>query len=215
MSKKCCNMTLYQKDFYEEKAEQLQIAESHADKFYVYLHRRLSDNKVFYVGKGCGKRAWTSFGRGTRWNRVVAKHGISVEIVFSRLDEEESYLLEMDTIAEMRYFGEPLVNHTSGGLGAIGVSKETREKMSKAKIGITPHNKGKKFPEKVGIGNSSADKSIYKFMHDSGEIIIGTRYDVISKYNLSSVSFGKLFYKSDPRKKVFGWQVLEKISDGN
>jgi CTP:phosphocholine cytidylyltransferase-like protein len=88
--------------------------------FYVYLHRRLTDNKVFYVGKGHAKRAWIRSNRNRYWNNVVEKHGYSVEIVFENLTEDDAFKIEKDTILEMRYFGFPLVNMTDGGEGSWG-----------------------------------------------------------------------------------------------
>jgi len=104
--------------------------------FYVYLHRRASDNKVFYVGKGKGKRAYSTFGRNDRWNKTAKKHGLIVEIVFDNLEETEAFQVERDTILEMKYFGYPLVNMTNGGDGISGFkhSVETKRKQSERMI---------------------------------------------------------------------------------
>lgn len=100
--------------------------------FYVYLHRRKTDNKVFYVGKGKGNRATSKHGRSEWWKRTADKHGFEVEIVFDNLSEEESFECEKNTILEFRYFGHPLVNMTDGGEGMSGhkPSKETLAKRS-------------------------------------------------------------------------------------
>jgi hypothetical protein len=104
------------------------------NRFYVYLHRRLSDNKPFYVGKGQGDRAWYLHHRSAFWNNVVNKHGFKSEIVFDDLEEDEAFQLEVDTILEMKYFGNELVNLTNGGDGPRGrvFSEESRRKMSEA-----------------------------------------------------------------------------------
>ena len=88
--------------------------------FYVYLHRRKTDNKVFYVGKGKGKRAYSKQGRSDWWRRTADKHGFVVEIVFEHLPEKEAFQCEKDTILEFRYFNHPLVNLTDGGDGMSG-----------------------------------------------------------------------------------------------
>jgi hypothetical protein len=59
--------------------------------YYTYLHRRESDNKPFYIGKGLGKRAWAHRGRNDYWARTVAKHGLKVEIVAEWKTEEEAF----------------------------------------------------------------------------------------------------------------------------
>lgn len=89
--------------------------------YYVYLHRRESDNKVFYVGKGKGYRCNSRSGRNSRWNKTVNKHGLIVELVYENLTEEDAFELEKDTILEMRYhFEETLCNLTDGGEGVSG-----------------------------------------------------------------------------------------------
>ena len=105
--------------------------------FYVYLHRRKTDNKVFYVGKGKGKRAYSKHGRSDWWKRTVEKHGFVVEVVFSALSEEDAFQCEKDTILEFRYFDHPLVNLTDGGEGTSGhkPSAETIAKRTKQTTG--------------------------------------------------------------------------------
>ena len=103
-------------------------------EFYVYLHRRASDNTPFYVGKGKGQRAWHFYNRNRYWNNVKEKHGVIVEVIFDNLTEEESLQVEKDTILELTYFGYPLTNLTSGGEGATP-SLETRLKMSISRKG--------------------------------------------------------------------------------
>jgi hypothetical protein len=107
------------------------------NEFYVYLHRRKSDNKVCYVGKGKGERAYKVSGRNERWQRTRNKHGINVEIVFDNLSEDDAFQIEKDTILEMKYFGYPLCNMTNGGEGATGYvpSDEARKKISEANKG--------------------------------------------------------------------------------
>ena len=96
--------------------------------YYVYLHRRATDNKVFYVGKGKGRRAWNFNNRNQHWTNVKNKHGVIVDIVFDELTEEQSLQIEKDTILEFTYFGYPLTNKSSGGESPV-FSEESREKM--------------------------------------------------------------------------------------
>ena len=48
--------------------------------YYTYVHRRASDNLIFYVGTGQKRRAWEKRGRNKHWVRTAKKHGIIVEI---------------------------------------------------------------------------------------------------------------------------------------
>lgn len=95
-------------------------------EFYVYLHRRATDGRVFYVGKGHGKRAWRTEGRNPKWQRIAKRCGFVVEIIFRTDDEQAAMDFERKTIAEHGI--ESLANLTLGGQGGIGrtVSGETR-----------------------------------------------------------------------------------------
>ena len=101
--------------------------------FYVYIHRRISDGRVFYVGKGTGKRAWKKTKRGSYWEAVESKHGREVVIVEQGLEEQEAYDLEVALIAKIGL--ENLCNSCSGGMGGRTVSEQTREKMRASHLG--------------------------------------------------------------------------------
>lgn len=180
------------------------------NKYYIYIHRRLSDNKVFYVGKGKGNRAWVNIGRNIYWSRVAQKHGCYVDIIFSNLTDEDSYEIEHCTIQELLYFNENLTNLTEGGTGGLNPSKETRLKQSLAKKGKKPHNYGKPLPSVSMDKNGLADKNIYNFSHQDGRTFTGTRYDLVRNFGLDLSNIGKLFYKgSGRRKRIYGWSILE------
>lgn len=105
-------------------------------KFYVYVHRRGSDGKVFYVGKGSGKRLKDAYGRSSHWNRVAAKHGWTAHKVASFNSEMCAFSLEVAIIA---FLGRNhLTNATDGGEGVSIPSEYVREKMRLAKIGKKP-----------------------------------------------------------------------------
>lgn len=88
--------------------------------FYTYIHRRESDDKPFYVGKGRGKRAWHQNKRNSYWRNTVAKHGLKVEICAYWATEEQAFEHEKFLIEHFRDLGMPLVNLTDGGEGTAG-----------------------------------------------------------------------------------------------
>jgi hypothetical protein len=135
--------------------------------FYVYQHRRLDTNAVFYVGKGKGYRATNKGGRTKHWLRIVEKHGYIAEKVVVDVDEELSFLVEIELIDKYKRLGYKLVNLSEGGTGSSGYkftkeqvakcrnaqigkkhSDETRKKMSDAKLGKKPNNAGKVYSVK-------------------------------------------------------------------
>lgn len=107
--------------------------------FYVYIHRKATTGEIFYVGKGCENRAY-EFGRNFHWDNTAKKHGFSVEIVQSHLQEWYAFELEMNLIS---FYGRkdlgfgPLVNLTDGGEGGSNPSQESRNLMSLSRIGNT------------------------------------------------------------------------------
>jgi hypothetical protein len=105
--------------------------------FYTYIHRRASDGKVFYVGKGKDDRAESHKNRNNHWLKTVKKHGIRVEIVARWFDEKDAFEYEKELIAQHREFGLKLCNYTDGGDGISGHrhSDETRAKLSLVQIG--------------------------------------------------------------------------------
>lgn len=112
-------------------------------RFYVYVHRQADTGKVFYVGKGSGKRAWSKQFRPTFWHRVKNAHGLIVEEVAYFWDESAAFDYERALIAECKAHGLRLTNCTDGGEGPSGAvrSEETRRRMSES-------GKGKRLGQK-------------------------------------------------------------------
>lgn len=128
-------------------------------KYYVYLHKRSTDDSVFYVGKGTGNRAYKQHGRSKHWKNVVNKNGLTVHIYKDGLSEDDAFQLEKELIA---YYGfQNLVNLTHGGEGTSGrvLSDEFYAKMlsfansEQNKIRVSKQwkgvKRGKEFGEKL------------------------------------------------------------------
>ncbi len=108
--------------------------------FYVYVHKRLSDGNIFYVGKGKGNRAFDRSGRNNLWQKIVDKHGLVVEIIHANLLEQTAWDIETRLIEQYGRLCDNtgvLANLSTGGEGAAGVthSPETKQKWSVAKKG--------------------------------------------------------------------------------
>jgi hypothetical protein len=124
-------------------------------KFYAYVHRRADSGEIFYVGKGQGQRAASKQYRNSMWRRIVAKHGLLIEIVAYFYEEVHAFDHERALIAEHRQTGVLLANMTDGGEGASGAkrSDETRRRMSAA---LTGKNTGPRPPETRAKMSASA-----------------------------------------------------------
>lgn len=156
--------------------------------YYVYVHRRLSDNLPFYVGKGIKNRATVFHGRNSHWQRVKEKHGVKVEIVFDNLSEEEAYQCEIDTILEFEYFGYPLTNKTKGGKGVSGLTGKKQQREA---------------------GTYSHNKTLYTFVSLSGEVVSNiTRLAFVRLKNIDRVTFSQLFNRKLNLQNSCGWGIL-------
>jgi hypothetical protein len=128
--------------------------------FYVYLYLR-EDGSPYYVGKGKSKRAWIH----QRGEAVhPPKDHERIKIVAHRLDEHESFLLEILLIKQLGRKDKStgiLRNLSDGGQGPSGLTRstETRQRMSHSKKGIPSKLKGKpKSPETVEKMRSAGAK---------------------------------------------------------
>lgn len=67
--------------------------------YYVYLHKTL-DDKVFYVGKGREKRAWSKSRRSRGWKEVSSK-GYSIHLYRENLSEKDALEIENELISNL------------------------------------------------------------------------------------------------------------------
>mgnify|MGYP000303446793 CR=1 FL=1 len=98
----------------------------------VYIHRRLDNNTIFYVGMGNKKRVKDKTNRNNYWNNIVKKHGYYTEIVADNLSVEDAYELEMFLISELGredVDAGNLVNLTDGGDGCTNWNDVRTKKM--------------------------------------------------------------------------------------
>jgi len=110
---------------------------------YVYSHIRKDNEKCFYIGKGTGNRAWSTYSRNRHWS-FVANKGYDVSILVNNVSEEKALEIEKSFIEQIGL--ENLTNYKEGGTG--GFTKEARKKAS-----------SKESREKAYL---STDWSIYK-----------------------------------------------------
>ena len=86
----------------------------------VYIHRKNTDDTIFYVGIGNKSRAFANSktSRSSHWHNVVDKHGYYVQILHDGLSMEQATNVEKDLIhligREDKGLGT-LVNLSNGG----------------------------------------------------------------------------------------------------
>lgn len=167
--------------------------------FYVYLHKKKTTGEVFYVGKGCGNRAWDKNARSEFWKKIAKKHGVVVEIHSENLQEWYAFELEKSLISYYgrRQLGEgTLVNLSDGGEGTKGwiASEEFRESKRNLMLREDAPNK---------------DQRIWTFVNiDSGEQLKTTRH----KFRLihQKVLVNKICTSNGSSRR---WVVMENQSE--
>ena len=199
--------------------------------FYVYQHKEADTGRVFYIGRGTGKR-WKQSGskRNEYWHRIVKKHGgFIAEKIYEGITSDRANDLEVMLI--LAYGRENLCNLTDGGKGASGYipTKEWRDHMSKkmsgrirskewcenisiSKRGDKHQNYGEKHKTSTinaMLGHGSNPK-ICTFTHVSGERFIGTINEIVRKYSLSKTDRCNLSAHRDHGryKHVKGWSIV-------
>lgn len=172
--------------------------------FYVYEHRRKDTGVVFYVGKGCGKRAKNFSNRGRYWDNVSkAAGGVIVTYPVLDIDEELAYLAEMELIDAYRKQGVRLVNISDGGEGSSGW-KPTEE--VKRKIGEANKHTPKARGENHGMyGKTHSEESLAKMSAARKGIYVGELHPMFgkkhteeSKAKMSESLKGKMSGENNP-----------------
>ena len=104
-------------------------------RVYVYAHYEADTGRLFYIGKGCGRRAWSRSQRNRHWKAVEEKHGRTVEILKDGLSESEAYAVEAAAISAVGL--ETLATYTGGGRGISGYrhTEAARAAMTAARLG--------------------------------------------------------------------------------
>ena len=137
-----------EKELEERELKELELMNENENReFYVYVHIRLDNNTVFYVGKGKGDRVY-NLDRGNFHNSVCKKYGCRVEIIKDNLTESQAFRLESKMI---KYYvltlgyGIPidgyedfsnnyLTNFTWGGEGTSGMNPYANKTPEEMKI---------------------------------------------------------------------------------
>ncbi|RWZ87266.1 MAG: hypothetical protein EO766_12130 [Hydrotalea sp. AMD] len=121
-------------------------------KYLIYIHTSPSGKS--YIGQTCNyKRRTTRHKCQTSgcnlFYKAIQKYGwdsFTHNILVEHLTLDEANIQEVELISKFNTLAPNGYNLNTGGKNAVP-SKETREKMSKAKKGKIPHNKGKPMSE--------------------------------------------------------------------
>ena len=200
-----------------------------ATKYYVYAFTRES-GVPYYIGRGCGYRAWDAYNRTIKPPRDKSL----IKIVKENLSLDESSQLETLLIA---FWGRKdiestgvLRNMQEGGLGGSygrHCSKETRERMAARKRGVkqslehvrarTAHKKGVKHAAEHARNLKEATRSKHRhyWRHEDLDIdYYGTASELVEEF--SSRFAGYIPKKGRPLRSGtrLGRNELNKVQTG-
>lgn len=98
------------------------------NNYYVYKHTTKDTNKLFYIGKGIGRRAYDlKSGRNKFWKNMVKKYGYIIEFIQQNMSEEDALVLEKELIGQYK----PKANLSAGGRGGATGYKHNRATVLK------------------------------------------------------------------------------------
>lgn len=132
------------------------------NNFYVYIHRKKTNGKCFYVGKGKDNRYLSKSGRNQYWKNIVNKHGFDSIIIINNISEEKAFELESNVCEQIGY--ENLCNIvTLKGWGGFSHSEESKLKQSLSMMGKTHTEETKLKISKSKIGKKPALGKTWKY----------------------------------------------------
>lgn len=82
------------------KEKKLEVCNNDSD-YYVYFHRTVDQDKIFYVGKGTGNRATNKDNRSKDWNDFVENNDYYVEYLAENLLESDALRIESEKILSL------------------------------------------------------------------------------------------------------------------
>lgn len=182
--------------------------------FYVYTHSK-PNGEIFYVGKGCGRRAKSSSQRSAAWKEIT-KNGYFVSIVAEGLLEEDAYSLEKSVIKTLLPFGN-LINVYSGG-GPVGQSMifKGRKISAEHKRRLTESNRNynrsryDKSSESLSVGTWKTPKGDFHSLRLAAESNFCAVMTVRNRCLGFTAKRGEKKYPVNPKE---GWSFIGK--DGN
>ena len=181
--------------------------EENCKNAYVYRHRRLDTNEIFYIGIGKTKnykRAYRKDNRTTHWKNIVNKANYKVEIIIENLSWKDACELEILLISE---YGRKdlglgtLVNMTNGGDGATNKiwTIESRKKMS---ISSTGKKMSEEAKEKMSIfwKNCKTKNSCKIVLDTQTGIFYNSLREASQYYNFSYTCLTSMITGQNPNK---------------
>lgn len=182
-------------------------------KYYVYVHRRASDGRPFYVGKGSGRRLTQCRDKSRWWKNIAFKHGWYPEKIYTGLSECCAYSIEKMLIHAN---ASKLCNIHHGGLGGPGSKPKSKEHIAKVAAAQTGRPKSQETKEKISLKARErfSDKArhwhttliLSRWVHKDGTSRrVATHLDMYNEFGGSLGGFKKA--EGQKIKSYKGWKI--------
>lgn len=155
--------------------------------FYTYAYLRASNNTPYYIGKGCGRRAYSG-----AHNVSIPKDVSKILILKENLTEAEAHRHEKYLIAVygLKREGGILYNLTYGGEGVSGrvLSVEARQRISEAR---KAHKEKREYVER----RAEKQRQFYRSM-SSTELEERMNFEIKQQPNRQEVELDNIVFAS-------------------
>jgi hypothetical protein len=163
------------------------------NKFYVYVHKRLDNDQIFYVGKGSNRRYKEYHNRNQKWKNYTNKYKFTSEILYYFETEDEAYKREQALISTLQLLNYDLCNLCSGGLGGTTHSIDTKNKISNTLQG---HLVSKETKNKISNSLKSkflgSENNNYKGIIEATDIITNKKFLFSGRKELIDFGFNHI-----------------------
>jgi hypothetical protein len=161
------------------------------NRFYVYCHRKKTDGKCFYVGKGTGNRVNQINSRNKHWKNIVNKYGFESVILVNNISEQKAFELESYFCIQMGYENLCNINQEKGN-GGYSKTNETKNMISKSltgKLKSKDHIQNMKKPKPEGFGKIISQQRKGNWVIPQHQIDAGikARNKVTEQYNKEGI----------------------------
>lgn len=127
----------------------------------VYIHT-LNSGRIFYIGIGSKRRAYSRYSRNRHWNNIVDDHkDYKVHVILEGLSSSEACAFEIFLISHVGL--ENLANISIGGEASAQGMKHSEE--TKFKMSINSAARNPEFKKKLSLRMSGCGNPMYGVNH--------------------------------------------------
>lgn len=196
--------------------------------YYVYEWFNKDTGYIFYVGKGCRNRVYSTSGRNRLFKEYIKENNCDCRIIKNVLSEEDAFVLEHERIMFLKQEGQACCNLDNGGKGGCHFvwTKEMRnykskynpmrDKKQRERMSSKNPMRNKETAKKVGIKHGRAviiNEVRYYGVIQASRILKKSEPTIRDWCKRGYDSKGNLCrYEDEPQKEVSDFRKLHPLS---